>query len=374
MFELGDAVREWADNDTIHRVVFILAGEGSESGLFTLDGWLDPNLMESMVGSCAGKPVLGILDFCNSAIFADEFFEIVRRGRENPPAVFLSSGRGPSYKTAVVLSDDPQAPNARFAVYSTMFHRSLLLLVARDPGNPGLDELPRLLNEDSAGGRCFYSVIICAQTTADGAHLRDFFGPSLDPMSPIFGRSDGADAILPLEPPGGFDDDLRLCLPEGLPEGSGEKQRHLGRRFVRIDVSDGQVGVIDRGELEADCDIIRRMKYGPSMKPKLDTELRVDSLVKRLLRKAGVLDEDSDDGRSEWTANEEDKATFRRVVRFVRRESYLHDERPLYPLRPYLNLLSWRKWCDHITDIRRSPWLIVPRRGVRGVRRSKPYP
>jgi hypothetical protein len=354
---IDDLLWEWAKNDKIRRIVFILAGEGRETGLFLQDGWLCAGEMESLVHMCRGTPALGILDFCGSTVFAEEVLEIGRVGLVEQPVFFLSSGRGVSCKTAVVLRGDARtAEEARgqSAIHSTIFHRSLFRVVARCPSALTLKDVPDLLNGDSAGGRCFSSVLSCSQSGAEMPSVRDFFGRPFDRASPLLG-DEAAD---------GFVDDVGRCLAE-----MGDDKRHLGRRFVRIAVSGGAVTVAERGVLAPDCAVLLRMKYGPSMKPKpVDTELPIPILVERLLWNA--VGARPNPIPPTLTLSEEDAAMFERLAKFVRRGNRLPDKRALLPLMPYLSQLSWRKWCDRITDIRISPYLIVPRRGCRGVRRS----
>jgi hypothetical protein len=312
-----------------------------------------------------------ILDFSDSGFFADEVIPV--GGLENQPVYILSSGKCVSRKTAIVLSDDPNAidlapgsEDVHYAIYSTMFHRPLLRIVASDGDERTLDELPGLLNRSSGGGRFFNSVLIRADPGGTIPSLRDFFGKPLPANSPIFGGPDGIGAILPL---GDFVDDLgdiRL-------QTSGDKG-HLGRRFVRIDVSDGRINVVNRGILDGDCDIVCHMKYGPSLKARLDEELTADILVHELLREAvGAVLGVHDPNPPPWEPSEDKERMFRRLVNFVNRENKVTDVQVLYPLRPYLSRLKWRTWCAHITEIRMSEWLHPPSRMVPGVRRSRPY-
>jgi hypothetical protein len=364
----------WGESATIRRIVFILIGEGSELGLFVHDEWIRPGQTGAWVSMCRGKPVLMILDFPDSGFFADEVIASNRLDSTNQPVFFLSSGKCVSRKTAIVLSDDtntigpaPGSEDVHYAVYSTMFHRPLLRIVASDGETRTLDELPGLLNESSGGGRFFNSVLIRAHPGAAIPSLRDFFAEPLAANSPIFGGRDGIGAVLPL---GGFVDDLGDCLSER----SGGDQGHVGRRFVRIAVSGGMVRVVDRGILAGDCEVVCHMKYGPSLKPRLDTELTVDILVDQLLREAvGVIIGVNDQNPPAWEPSEEHERMFRRLVKFVNRENQVEDESVLYPVRPYLSVVRWRKWCDCITEIRMSDWLLPPSRIVSGIPRSKPY-
>jgi hypothetical protein len=107
------------------------------------------------------------------------------------------------------------------------------------------------------------------------------------------------------------------------------------------------------------------------MKPKaLDTELTVEILVRELLRDPGLRLLRPHDDTSSWTPSTEDNKLFVRLVRFVKRGNVLKHEEALYPLKPYLSRMRWRQWCDYITEVRLSPWLIPPNRVSRGLPRS----
>jgi hypothetical protein len=255
-----------------------------------------------------------------------------------------------------------------------MFHRPLLRIVASDGRDRRLDELPGLLNRSSGGGRFFNSVLIRADPGGTIPSLRDFFGERLAANSPIFGGGDGIGAILPR---GDFVDDLADCLAERPRDRLSETTRdrkYLGRRFVRIAVSGGRVGVVNRGVLDRTSDIVCHMRYGPSLKPRVDAELTVDILVEQLLRRAmGVVVGLEYPNAPPWEPTVENERMFARLVKFVDRENKVEDERVLYPVKPYLSAMSLAKWCDWVTKIRLCEWLRPPNRMFQGVRRSQPY-
>jgi hypothetical protein len=146
---IQSTLKEWSEDAEIHRIVIILIGRGTEMGLRAPDGRITPSGLGFALRSCREKPVLMILDFCDSAFFAEQLAADSEENGVKCPVFFLSSGRSSSYKTAIVLFGNsdveqgvaPGTTDLRYARYSTMFHRPLLDLVAHSPGEAALQDV-----------------------------------------------------------------------------------------------------------------------------------------------------------------------------------------------------------------------------------------
>jgi hypothetical protein len=250
----------------------------------------------------------------------------------------LSSGRLSSYKTAIVLfgkSDvkhgvAPGTTDLRYARYSTMFHRPLLDLVAHSPGDAALQDIPGWLNEFSAGGRAFDCVFLAVRS-GHPIDRDDFRRPNLD-------------ARHSARRPAVFWTTLVISFQRKMELGA-----RFSRRFIRVDVRGGQVTLTEHGLLDWNrpdhLDVLAHIAYGPSMKPTVPRdEIDVPTLVSLMLMHF----------ESEPSPAAENDDMWRRLVKFVRRENGLPDERELDPLKPYLGLLKWPQWRDKFTRTRHS--------------------
>jgi hypothetical protein len=160
-------------------------------------------------------------------------------------------------------------------------------------------------------------------------------------------------AILPERPPDGFLDDVDHFLSKE--DGTGHVR--LSRRFIRVDVGGGQVTLTEHGVLDWNrpdhIDVLAHIAYGPSMKPSVPRdEIDVPTLVSLMLMHFN----------SEPSPAAENEDIWRRLVKFVRRENGLPDERELDRLKPYLGLLRWPQWREKFTRTRHSIVVYIRRR------------
>jgi hypothetical protein len=225
-----------------------------------------------------------------------------------------------------------------------MFHRPLLDLVAHSPGDGPLQEVAERLKKWSAGDPGFDCVFRAVRSGDARPSLRDFFGDPIDRDATISDGGIRMRDILPERPPDGFLDDVGHFLSK---EDEGCRVR-LSRRFIRVDVQGGQVTLTEHGVLDWErpdhVDVLSHLAFGPSMKYEVPRyELDVPTLVGLMLMKF----------KSE-SSRAEDEENWRRLVKFVRRENGLRDERDLDPLKPYLGLLRWPQWRDEFTRKRNS--------------------
>jgi hypothetical protein len=257
---LGD----WGQCESVERVVVILLGTGQSMSVFSGNGELDPASFGSIQSKCGNKPVLIVLDFENSAIFAAS-----AAAKTKGDVFYLASGKFVPGKTAVVLcgvdgrlADAPGSGNIRYAIYSTMFHRALFQLVVFTGSNPKLTEIAELLNGLKRGSRGFKSESMSCGCGCDDMHLRDFFGDQVDPSALL--------GILAPRPSGGFIDDVDHFVDTPLKRGQG--LRPLLNEFIRVEFDpEGQVQVVAHGRFRSDhpvhSAVRRHINLGPSLPP-----------------------------------------------------------------------------------------------------------
>jgi hypothetical protein len=168
--------------------------------------------------------MLIVLDFDDSDLFADVGLEAT-----SGEIVFLASGRYPSRKTAAVLCDDheavavaPGTDGLRYAIYSTMFHRSLFELVVFSSGDPKLSEIASVLNAGPRQCRGVEAVLVARGRVSRRLRLRDLFGAAVAPA-----RLAG---ILPARPEGAFIDDIDRFLTDDARTTS----KPFPNQFVRV--------------------------------------------------------------------------------------------------------------------------------------------
>jgi hypothetical protein len=81
-----------------------------------------------------------------------------------------------------------------------MVHRPLLPLIACNPTNPLLRDIPGLLNPVSVDGQTFNGVFIAGRSGEEDPRLRDFFGRALDSSGAVSDDGIPLREILPEEP------------------------------------------------------------------------------------------------------------------------------------------------------------------------------
>jgi hypothetical protein len=267
---------QWGANRSIARVVLIMVGPGVGSSSTLWQGGLDPPFIERLHIRCHQKPMLVVLDFDDSGVFADAAAKAT-----DGEIFFLASGRCRSQKTAAVVCDHPKvlitvAPGTdslRYAIYSTMFHRSLFDLVVFSSGNPRLIEIAGLLNATSKC-RGFEAVLVTRGRVSRRLRLRHFFGAQVVP-----GRLAG---ILPVRPEGGFIDDIDHFVRDD----TRAALRKLPNEFVQVELHRHNVKLIAWGRFRSDprWEMLRRhVAYGPGLKPRVKPPVQVEVLVREIL-------------------------------------------------------------------------------------------
>jgi hypothetical protein len=265
--------------------------------VFSGDGELDPASFGSIHSICGNKPVLIVLDYDGSGFFAES-----AAAKTDGEVFYLAAGNFLPSNTAVVLCyadgkipDAPGYGNVRYAIYSTMFHRSFFQLVVFTSENPKLTEIAPLLNGPESGCQGFMSESISCGCGCEEMRLRDFFGGPVDPNALL--------GILAPRPSGGFIDDLDHFVDEA-PECEGRFD--LLNEFVRVEFdADGQVRVAAHGQFRSDHPvhsvIQRHIRLDPSLPPistRFSDRMVVGRAINLLLTKR-EMDEGGEDSSTE---------------------------------------------------------------------------
>jgi hypothetical protein len=245
---------------TVIRVVMIVVGAGGRSSVVVGDGELDPDSFSSIPSNCGGQPLLFLFDFNHSGRFAGR----AARKRKGE-VIYLTSGRYPCHKTAVVLCDTPgkiaRAPGCgrelHYAIYSTMFHRALFQLIVFTSNTPTLAKIPGLLNGQHPFTQGFKAELVNCSSSCEATRLQDFFGGPVDLNALI--------DILPVSPESRFIDDVDSFVAE-------ERTNSLNvelNSFVQVEFNaDGETELIDYDELSATDPVLTavncHMEFGPS--------------------------------------------------------------------------------------------------------------
>jgi hypothetical protein len=268
-----DAFSDWGKDVSVRRVVVILVGPGIAKASNSWRGGLSPSIIRSIHTRCANKPMLVVLDFDDSGLFADASVALMKG-----EIFLLAAGRDESRKTAAVLCDDaeavPLAPgpdSLRYAIYSTMFHRSLFDLVVFSSLDPSLSEIADLMNVADARCRGFEAVLVSPGPVREDVRLRDFFG------GPV--NSNALTGILPVRPAGGFIDDINYFVREDAMAASDPRPND----FVRFRLNGSEIELKKRGrfrQIDPYEETLRlHIAYGPFLKPPLSVPLGLSSIV-----------------------------------------------------------------------------------------------
>jgi hypothetical protein len=283
------------------------------------------------------------LDFDESSLFADAMGKVT-----SGEIFFLASGRFRSRKTAAVLCDDPWAISVapgtaalRYAIYSTMFHRSLFDLVVFSSGDPRLIELAAVLNAGHQRCRGFEAVLVARGRVSRRLRLRHFFGAPVE-ATHLAG-------ILPARPSDGFIDDIDHFVTDDDTTTS----KTFPNQFVQVRLKQGNVELIERGRFRSDPrheTLRRHIAYGPCLKPPLRYPVRLAALIGKVL--SGLSLEDNMHGSGEDAGSEvvEPRRVFEAICRYLQSENgYNSAEWECYnDIVPYLPCCSVMEWYKRI--------------------------
>jgi hypothetical protein len=216
--DLHHAIRHFAYEPSITRIVLVYIGDGTEKSLAFPSAKININ---DMAECCldARKPFLAVLDASYSTVFAEKTIRELRRlGYGGAIDVsFLTSGRGLCFNSAVLLSSEtpellPWYGGASYKINSSMFSRAFLLgLAHKYQFDITLSELPGALNVPGAAMKNGFEAAIQYGTWHnDTVPLRDFF-----PWGPV-GKHEKSrvrpavpfTAVIPNVELGGFCDDV----------------------------------------------------------------------------------------------------------------------------------------------------------------------
>jgi hypothetical protein len=332
-----------------------------------------------MCSNCGNKPVMFLLDFDDSGHFAE-----LAAAHTEGEAIYLTSGKCLSEKTAIVLCDTPGkidrapgfGPELHYAIYSTMFHRSLFQLIVFTSDNPTLAEIPGLLNSKYPFAVGFKAELVSSRSVCETMRLRDFFGGSVDPNALL--------GILSVRPEGGFIDDVDYFM-------SDEQRRAFfveTNTFVQVEVNaDGETRVASCGGFRSTDPVHKAVRLhidcGPSpykpLKNRFSDDLVLDTTLEIVLadgfhpnpseehpesREADQSGGNSADGT--WQSGsvcakcrlltEENCKIISGIWKFIRRENGAdwRTGQELHELAPYLHLRTLEGWCKAIRAAQES--------------------
>jgi hypothetical protein len=352
--QLFNALRDWGRDMSVRRVVVIVLGTGESMSVFSGNGELDRKQFSSIHSECGNKPVLLILDFDRAAEFA------AAAAATTKDAVFyLTSGNFSSPTTAVVLCDTadklapaPGLPGVRYAIYGTMFHRSLFQCVVFTHANPRLTEMADLLNGYPEGSQGFWSISASGSRWCEDTRLRDFFG------GPV--AADALRGILPPRPKVGFIDDIDRFVDKALVDDGYPLMPPLNK-FVRLEFDrQGELQLLGHGQWQSINPIheaVRsHIRLGPSLPPIPGHFPDVQVVGKAV----DLLLERMKDGGAAFLASREepvelsheDSKKWERIYQFLLRENKA-DPRDMWELddfRSYLGLGNLEMWCNAIRE------------------------
>jgi hypothetical protein len=366
--QLFNTLADWGRDMSVSRVVVIVVGTGDSMSVFSGNGELDPVAFGSIQSNCGNKPVLLVLDFDGSWLFASS-----AAAQTEGEVFYLTSGKYLSQKTAVVLCDNtdkiaeaPGSAKIRYAIYSTMFHRSLFQLVVFTPTNPKLMEIAELLNAPIPGLPGFFSQSTSCGHGWENMNLRDFFG---DPVDPTALRG-----ILASRPSEGFIDDLDRFVDH---HGDYEHQLlPVLNDFVRFEFDDqGTPRLVGHGEWRSINPVHEAVQshidLGPSLSPLRghfpDVEVMgtaVDLLLERMEDKgASFLASRVESVR----LSDKDMQKWIRIRKFLMREN---EPRPrsiweVDEFCSYIDLTDLEGWCHAIREAQETLCKEFPRVGRR---------
>jgi hypothetical protein len=134
---LAEALQDFGDNPLITRIVFVYDGNGDGKSLsFPNNSSITVYKMANYC-SLARKPLLVVLDACYSTVFAERTIrKLTRLGDlDRVDVSFLTSGRGPCFNSAVVLSSEtphlfPAWCGVSYKINNSMFSRAFLFKLA----------------------------------------------------------------------------------------------------------------------------------------------------------------------------------------------------------------------------------------------------
>jgi hypothetical protein len=194
------------------------------------------------------KKFLIILDSCGSGTIAADAMQDVSGTHET---WVLTAGREDVYTSAVVLATPREFVNSyndeiSYSIFSSMFTRKLMQLIAYTDLNPLLSEVPDLLNGQVECWRNGFKAE-CHTKHRSPVHLRDFFGSSCWPGALVVLGNEyvSFDEILPQSPPEGMWDDVG--------RGFETEPKNLLHRCVEVQVVDdvvypGEPRFLNRGD------------------------------------------------------------------------------------------------------------------------------
>jgi hypothetical protein len=208
------------------------------------------------------KPTLIVLDSCCSSNVANT---VLRRFRGSPPIGFLTTGRGATATSAIVLSADVDLVNhpggepisdfPSFGIFSSMFMRGFLDKIAYTNINPTLKDLPRSL-QGSGPLRDGVLARFDSQVESVGdLHLRDFFPRPFRPSDKVCGLKIPFCQVLPPRPSNGFIDDI------GQMWGKSGDEANFGSVYVNVRRLSGCIVVTKRGYLDDGNALERRIHH-----------------------------------------------------------------------------------------------------------------
>jgi hypothetical protein len=346
------ALSEWGKDPSIDRVVLIVIGPDYYSSDLCREG-LYPGIFESLQGECRHKPMLVVLDFDDSGQYADAAEAVATNGE----IFFLAAGRGRSLKTAAVLCDDPEAIPAapgpysiRYAICSTMFHRSFFDLVVFSSHNPKLDEIADVMNAPASGPECrgFEAVLVSLDLVSDCLRLRHFFAGPVE--------STDLAGVLPVRPPTGFVDDTDHFYQKDAKTTSDP----LPNEFVQVQRNGSNFKLTRRGRFRPDDRHHGRLRfhiaYGAFLKPRLTRAVSVTAIVDRVLSKlfaAGFVGT----GRADEELPAEKRTMLMALHLFVQRANGRGASGwdDLSSLGPYLDCWTLPQWYRQLSDVMGFP-------------------
>jgi hypothetical protein len=370
--QLFDTLAVWGQDESVRRLVVIVLGTGQSMSVFSGNGELDPAAFASIQSICGNKPLLSVLDFEDSAIFAAS-----AAARTEGEVFYLLSGRWSTRKTAIVLCDSdgkladaPGSAKIRYAIYSTMFHRSLFQLVVFTRRNPKLTEITEFLNGPDPGSQGFLSESMSCG--CDEMHLRDFFGDPVEPNALL--------GILVPRPSGGFIDDVDYFVE--APRESEQTCGPLLNTFIRVEFDAlGHVLVAAHGQFRwinpVHQAVQRHIRLGPSLPPlpRRFSPMAVLEKAADLLLAARKMDQRGGQSRDELrpfplascadslVMTDEDEKKWTRILQFLQRENGLPPEK-LWELDEFsssLHLSDLEGWCRAIRAAQEALCKEVPR-------------
>jgi hypothetical protein len=317
--------------------------------------------------------VLFVLDFNDSASFAE-----LAAAKTEGEAIYLTSGRYLSHKTAVVLCDTPGkidrapgfGPELHYAIYSTMFHRSLFQLIVFTSSNPLLEEIPGLLNAKYPLAQGFKAELVNCSSSGEKMILRDFFGGQVDPNALL--------GILAVRPARGFIDDVDHFMSDEMRNSFGVERN----AFVQVEFdADGAARVAGFGRWSSTDSLHKAVRFhiecGPSPYVPLEHHFSDELVMEKMLeivltdrsrgtstqqppepRQAEEPRGDSADGACQPGAlcakcrqlTGEKCKLLDGIWRFLRRENGADSRvgKELHELAPYLHLRTLEGWCQAI--------------------------